>query len=567
MSFLRIFIALSILSFQTFASSDVCLYDDNNDGEFAGALEVRECEKHYNIFGNQVDACPIGQVACTVVAGNPICPTDPTYQCVQENSDAPFTCNALPPRNPAPPELRIEYDQEGDAYIIGTPQSERSSCIDPRLQSCVTQEVPCTNPDTRFCPNPSSCIKTETWNPLTGTYDVSLNCTAAEACYEECRTVFLRDPDTGLPVFDDWGEPVEVTECSVICPETPSCEITPPAVEEDNICPLNENSPCTSSFIDSPTTSCSATDENIPEPCRLEYDQNNDPHIVCDERRATCAFDNGSYHCPFDASASACTKPEDGGEYTCYVEEVACKATEGNLTQTPVDIAPYPTSPSTEPLQDGTCEGEVRIFNGEPFSCHLAGVRSRWDNCCNNGNNIVDEALDNYFDGVVTMAEGIVDMQGAEFIIDIISIYMAGLPAYHLTEALVTIGNYLLTPCADDSLTSSMIATGRCVTVGTRCVESLFGTCLQEKQIECCFASKLARIINEQGRPQLGIGWGTAEEPDCRGLSPEEFQSIDFSQIDLSEYIDDMEVKSQAQIDSEVGEDVADDLIRIQGGG
>jgi conjugal transfer mating pair stabilization protein TraN len=77
----------------------------------------------------------------------------------------------------------------------------------------------------------------------------------------------------------------------------------------------------------------------------------------------------------------------------------------------------------------------------------------------------------------------------------------------------------------------------------------------------------LARIINEQGRPQLDIGWGTAESPDCRGLSPEEFQSIDFSQIDLSEYIDDMEVKSQAQIDSEVGEDVANDLIRIQGGG
>ena len=83
----------------------------------------------------------------------------------------------------------------------------------------------------------------------------------------------------------------------------------------------------------------------------------------------------------------------------------------------------------------------------------------------------------------------------------------------------------------------------------------------------CCFASKLARIINEQGRPQLGIGWGSPEAPDCRGLSPEEFQSIDFSQIDLSEYIDDMEVKSQSQIDTEVGEDVADDLIRIQGGG
>ncbi|MFD1620480.1 conjugal transfer protein TraN [Thalassotalea marina] len=196
-----------------------------------------------------------------------------------------------------------------------------------------------------------------------------------------------------------------------------------------------------------------------------------------------------------------------------------------------------------------------------------AGVRSRWDNCCNNGNEIVDEALDNYWDNILTMSEGITGMQSPSFIVDIITLYMYGMPAYQITEALTKIGNYLLTPCADDSLTSSMIATGRCVTVGTRCVEKLLGTCLQEKQVECCFASKLARIINEQGRPQLGIGWGTPKNPDCRGLTPEEFQSIDFSQVDLSEYIADLNVKSQATIDAEIGLSVADDINRIRTGG
>jgi conjugal transfer mating pair stabilization protein TraN len=136
-----------------------------------------------------------------------------------------------------------------------------------------------------------------------------------------------------------------------------------------------------------------------------------------------------------------------------------------------------------------------------------------------------------------------------------------------LTEALVQVANYLLTPCADDSFTSSLIATGRCVTIGTKCVESLFGACLQEKQIQCCFASKLARIINQQARPQLDIDFGTVDAPDCRGLSPEEFQSIDFSQIDLSEYISDITIKSQSVIDAEIGNSVADDLLRISSGG
>lgn len=567
MSFRNLFFIAAVFTTQVLASSDVCLYDADSNGEFAGALEVRECETLYNAFGSPVESCPLGQVACNIIGGNPICPTDPSYQCVQEDSDSPFTCNSRPPRTPTPSELRIEYDINDKAYIISNPQEDRMSCVAPSVETCTTQEVPCDNPDPRFCPNPSSCVKKETWNPITGIYDVTLDCTAAEPCFQTCVPSYVIDPETGRPVIGPDGEPIETMECTVTCPETPSCEISPINEDEAPICPINVNNPCTSSFKGSTSTSCSASPEIIPEPCRLEYDQNGDAHIVCDETRASCVFDNGMHRCPFDSSASACTKPEDSGSFTCYVEELSCKATEGNLIQTPVNVAPYPNTPSSEPIENGTCEGEIRIFNGEPFSCHLAGVRSRWDNCCNNGNNIVDEALDNYFDGIVTMAEGIVDMQGAEFIIDIISLYMAGLPAYHITEALVNIGNYLLTPCADDSLTSSMIATGRCVTVGTRCVESLFGTCLQEKQIECCFASKLARIINEQGRPQLGIGWGTPESPDCRGLSPEEFQSIDFSQIDLSEYIDDMEVKSQEQIDSEVGADVADDLIRIQGGG
>lgn len=489
-------------------SSDICLYDANINGVFSGADEVRECEKGYTSLGVEVETCPNGRAECSMIAGNPICPIDPSYTCSQTNVDSAFTCASLPPRAVTPSDLKIENDSNGNPILVNT----------------IGREV-CPGPtNTEVCPEP-------------------------EPCKFECT--LLQD-----------GEP----DCELVCPPEVPCEQPEPEPFSYS-CPSNISNTCTLDQSDS-EYKCNVGPTDIPDPCRLEFDQLDNPVIVCDERRATCQLEEGEFACPFNSSASACTRPDSNSPYTCHVEEQTCLATTGNTIVNPVDFPPFPTETKAETMPDGgTCEGEIRIFNGEPFSCNLAGVRSRWDNCCNNGNNIIDEALDNYFDGVVTMAEGVLDFSGAEFIIDIVSLYMAGLPAYHLTEALVQIGNYFLTPCADDSLTSSMIATGRCVTVGTRCVESLFGTCLQEKQIECCFASKLARIINQQARPQLSLDFGTPEDPDCRGLSPEEFQSIDFSQIDLSEYIDDIQVKSQETIDSEIGISVADDLIRIQGGG
>jgi hypothetical protein len=65
--------------------------------------------------------------------------------------------------------------------------------------------------------------------------------------------------------------------------------------------------------------------------------------------------------------------------------------------------------------------------------------------------------------------------------------------------------------------------------------------CVQKKKSYCCFSSKLARIIQEQGRPMLPKSWGSAESPDCSGFLPEELSRIDFSRIDFSEYISDIQ--------------------------
>ncbi|MFA7606533.1 MAG: conjugal transfer protein TraN [Rhodocyclaceae bacterium] len=77
---------------------------------------------------------------------------------------------------------------------------------------------------------------------------------------------------------------------------------------------------------------------------------------------------------------------------------------------------------------------------------------------------------------------------------------------------------------------------GQCHYVGSYCSANSFFGCLARKNTYCCFNSKLGRIIQEQGRAQLGIGWGSAENPQCRGFSPQELTSIDFANINFTEF-------------------------------
>ena len=73
----------------------------------------------------------------------------------------------------------------------------------------------------------------------------------------------------------------------------------------------------------------------------------------------------------------------------------------------------------------------------------------------------------------------------------------------------------------------------RCITVFGHCV-----ACLARTQSFCCFNSQLARIINQQGRQQIGKSWGTdtAQNPDCSGFTVAQLQSLDFSKMDLSAF-------------------------------
>lgn len=100
-----------------------------------------------------------------------------------------------------------------------------------------------------------------------------------------------------------------------------------------------------------------------------------------------------------------------------------------------------------------------------------------------------------------------------------------------------------LTSCnASEKLLANNKEKGLCHEIGTYCRKKLKPTkiCLERKRSYCCFQSRLARIIHEQGRRQLGMGWGSAKSPNCAPFTVEQLQRIDFGKIDFSELYGEM---------------------------
>lgn len=89
------------------------------------------------------------------------------------------------------------------------------------------------------------------------------------------------------------------------------------------------------------------------------------------------------------------------------------------------------------------------------------------------------------------------------------------------------------------SAEEKQLATNRsnklCHQIGTYCSKKILGQCVTKETTFCCFPTKMAKIFHEQGRAQLGIGWGSAKHPECRGFTIQELSKIDFSKLDMQE--------------------------------
>jgi len=155
-------------------------------------------------------------------------------------------------------------------------------------------------------------------------------------------------------------------------------------------------------------------------------------------------------------------------------------------------------------------ETNYRVFSGERDTCHkpVFGLV----NCCAGK-----------VSGAIPVAAGAAALAGGPAAI-------AGL----VTPFLV------LFACSQDEMKLDIKdRMGLCHNLGTYCSSSFLGICETRRTAYCCFESKLSRILQEQGRPQLGKPWGSAKKETCQGFTIDEFARLDLSVMDFTEVYSD----------------------------
>ncbi len=110
---------------------------------------------------------------------------------------------------------------------------------------------------------------------------------------------------------------------------------------------------------------------------------------------------------------------------------------------------------------------------------------------------------------------------------------------------------------------------GLCSYIGEYCSQKALFVCTTKRLSYCCFQSKLARVIQEQGRAQLGMTFGTPHTPDCGGFTIAEFQKLDLSKMDFSEVFSDftsaVSLPSSLQSSAEIQQKVQQYYQQAQG--
>jgi conjugal transfer mating pair stabilization protein TraN len=80
------------------------------------------------------------------------------------------------------------------------------------------------------------------------------------------------------------------------------------------------------------------------------------------------------------------------------------------------------------------------------------------------------------------------------------------------------------------------------------CSKKAFGSCVQYVDEFCSFNSILAKIVNIQGKTQLGLPL-----EGCAGLTVDQISAIDFTKVDFSEFTDEMTQQAISHVPTNIG--------------
>lgn len=369
---------------------------------------------------------------------------------------------------------------------------------------------------------------------------------------------------------------------------------------ESVLCPLDKTKPC----IDGKCTvtqsaNCVHVPGGVGNPlttyrCPLDGKQFTDTsseavgracHTYCTSFRKTesCSTSTSAFTCPLNKSIS-CQSIVGNAVPQCTANACTDINSIGVVESLPIDSSMY-VDDGAKGL-NGVCDGQTRIFSGRPMSCRLPGAKSAWKNCCTNNKgkvyydssgSVVESTLTNkaitataaaaWAAGsayTTAMSAGATGAQAAQqggqaFVNSLQGAFDPTSLAIAIAIALVM--EWLANACDQHSLeTAALRASRYCMKIGEICTQKFLGSCTQKEEVNCCYNSMLARIVNEQGQTQLKgfspitsqqLKKGWPKNLDCGGFTPEQFQSIDFQSINFAEYNEHINESVRDRLDTE----------------
>ncbi|MFZ0449013.1 MAG: conjugal transfer protein TraN, partial [Desulfatiglandaceae bacterium] len=432
--------------------------------------------------------CPYEMTDCQFETKPPICPSGSSFNPADNQCETVWSC---PPGG---------YTLSGDVCISYSQITCLSSgSYSASLQRCIAGlECP---PGYWFSSSDCACVSSSFWCSA-GTYNSTKKlCEATPGAGNVCPSGFAYnetdDVCEGSPscTFGSFNSATEQCLAGTSCTSGYSVNCDANRCEAVPSCSDGSSFNTTTNRCETPTICLpgfTRTDHNCQAdptcpPCNLVF---NPTTHLCQGDQCPHNHDSVCYECIPLGGINKCSP------YSCYV---------------------YPhfqntdTQQGTNDKQDngivdsnGNCLGTIYIFNGKDMRCRKAGIETGFFNCCDGG--------DTWF--------GLGKCKGEE-------------------EQL-----------------STQKSKGLCHYIGDYCSNEwpLVG-CVQRKKTYCCFNSKLGRILQEQGRETLQAfgptgNWGTSKSPNCRGFTAEEFQMLNFDNIDLSEWYGDIVTRTQGNIEN-----------------
>jgi len=186
----------------------------------------------------------------------------------------------------------------------------------------------------------------------------------------------------------------------------------------------------------------------------------------------------------------------------------------------------------TSDVPNWMIKGISAIYSVDPYKIPAGGLLSAWSPSLSYFGFTV--SLGEIAPGFVSNLTGIGVVQTELFSGS--GIWVGFDPTSVAISAAIMVVQEMLSCEQDEQILSMRRGENLCSRVGSYCSKKVFGVCLERKRSYCCYNSRLGRIINEQGRAQLGKGWGSPKNPDCRGFTQQEFASINFAALDLAEF-------------------------------